>query len=400
MIPRSTAIAIVAVLLSLAVHFLGLGMTTRAQLQQPEEDVSTNVVSLGRAFEDVAETRAQPVEPERAPVPEPDSEPVPEPERADTPTSQALVASDNPQQVASPDTGSAPVVQPETTGPSEPALGDVPEPTTIEPSNGSGNEIAEAPVAPPDGTDTATEVPEGSPEGGLVRLEAVPVESLPTPPVVSTPQRLAALPSAVPVTPLEAETVDPEDQLTPVEPEPADVQNPIDEDDTAVSETRVTTSLRPRLRTPRQSSGPEGLANGTPELRDTRLAPAQTIESPLTAYQRDGTNVFAGQSGGTRSGGIGFRNSSGPGNSDVTNYAGQVLVHLNRVRPIAVSGKGWARVFFEINPDGTLASVDIIDGVGSPEIERAAKAQVRNGVPFPRPPGGRSRKLNFVYRIQ
>lgn len=400
MIPRSTLIATVAILLSLLAHFLGLGLTAGVQSQRPVEETSTDVVSIGSAFEDIAETISETVEPELAQTPEPEPETVPEPERAEAPTSEALVASNNPQRVASPDTGSTPAVQPETTGPSEPDLGEVPEPTTIQPSNGSADQIAETPVAPPSGSDAVTEIAEGDPQGGSEIVEAVPVEPLHTPTVEVTPQRLAALPSAIPVTPLEREAVVPEAQLEPVKPEPENVEDPVEKSEPAVTEPTLTTSVRPRVRPQRQVSALQGASDGASELRETRLAPSQTIESPLTAYQRDGSNAFAGQSGGTRSGGIGFRNSSGPGNSDVTNYAGQVLVHLNRVRPVAVSAKGWARVFFEINPDGTLASVDIIDGVGSLEIESAAKAQVRNGVPFPRPPGGKSRKLNFVYRIQ
>ena len=395
MIPRSTAIAIAAILLSLVVHFLGLSLTSNGQHQQSAQEVSSNEVAVGSAFEDIAETAPEPVEPEPAQIPEPDPEPqpIPEPESADTPTSQALVASANPQRVASPDTGSARVVQPDTTGPSEPELGDVPEPTTVEPSSGTGNAIVEAPAAPPDGTDALTEVTKGNPDGGATSVDVAPV---PTPPVAPAPQQLAALPSAVPVTPLERETVEPEPLAALPDSEPDRSENTVAD---ANSDQTVTASLRPRLRTPRQSSEPEGIPDGAPEQRETRLAPSQLIESPLAAYRRDGTNVFAGRSGGARSGGIGFRNSSGPGNSDVTNYAGRILVHLNRVPPVGVSGRGWARVFFEINPDGTLAWVDIIDGVGSQDIERAAKAQVRNGVPFPRPPEGKSRKLNFVYRI-
>lgn len=401
MIPRSTAIATAAILLSLFMHFFGVSVTSRVQVQQRAEEAATNEVAVGSAFEDVAETISEPVQPEPAPIPEPEPEPqpAPEPERADTPTSQAQVASANPQRVASPDTGTTQAAQPETTGPSEPELGETPEPTTVQPSSGTENVIAEARANPPDGTDLLTNVPLGNPNGSATPVEAVPVAPVVTPPVAPAPQQLAALPPVVPVSPLQSVTVEPELPPTLVEPIPDTADDTVVDDETAPAERLVTTSLRPRLRVPRPTPEPEGLSDGSPELRDTRLAPSQLIESPLAAYRRDGTDLFAGQRGGVQSGGIGFRNSSGPGNSDVTNYAGQVLVHLNRVRPVAVSGRGWARVFFEINPDGTLASVDIVDGVGSPDIDRAAKAQVRNGVPFPRPPEGKSRRLNFIYRI-
>ena len=74
---------------------------------------------------------------------------------------------------------------------------------------------------------------------------------------------------------------------------------------------------------------------------------------------------------------------------------------LSRLFGVYDEGSGLAlRGTFIISPDGTLAWVDIIDGSGVPEIDRAAKEQVRRGAPFPRPPEGRSRKLNFVYQIR
>jgi len=73
-------------------------------------------------------------------------------------------------------------------------------------------------------------------------------------------------------------------------------------------------------------------------------------------------------------------------------------MHLNRATVVHVSGRGFARVLFQINPDGSLAWVDVIDSSGSDEIDRAAKAQVQNAAPFPRPPNGKSRKLSFAYR--
>lgn len=77
---------------------------------------------------------------------------------------------------------------------------------------------------------------------------------------------------------------------------------------------------------------------------------------------------------------------------------GLVLVHLNQSEPVYVSARGFAQVFFQIDPDGSLAWVDIVDTSGSAELERAAKEQVRRAAPFPRPPNGTSRKLSFYYQ--
>ena len=122
------------------------------------------------------------------------------------------------------------------------------------------------------------------------------------------------------------------------------------------------------------------------------------MESPLTAYLRGEDETESWDSGGDMSGGLGFRDSPGIGNAYTTNYAGRVLVHLNRAASVPVSEEGFARVMFEINPDGSLAWVDVLNSSGSAAVERAATGQVRNASPFPPPPDGKSQRLSFVYR--
>jgi periplasmic protein TonB len=411
MIRRSTVIATAAILLSLLVHFLGLSFTARVQPEQPEEDATTDVVALGNTFEDVAENLSEPVAPEKTPSPEPQTETATEPDFADTPTSEALVASPEPQRTASPDTGSARVVQPETTGPSEPEEGRVAKPATVEPSGGDEGTAVDVTVTPPVGPETVAQVPKGNPEARVEPVEAVtaePVLGLPvTPaPIPDAPQRIAALPvaptpelSAVPVILLERETVaseTPETTKTTVVPTPEDPQTVKAEDEPGGSDLAVTASPRPRISKRRQAAEPTGLRDGSTEFSELLYPPL--IESPLTAYLRGQTDLVVRQNSRARSGGLGFLDSRGPGNSDVTNYAGQVLVYLNRAPVARLTARGSARVMFEINADGTLARVDILDSTGSREIDRAAKAQVRSAAPFPPPPQGVSRRLTFVYR--
>ncbi len=410
MIPRSTTIAAIAVLLSLAVHFLGLGFTWKVQPQPSVGRTSSEVVALGNAFEDVAEAMSEAVKPEPAPAPEPEPEPpveaVTAPEPADAPTSQALVASANPQAVSAPDTGTAQIVQPETTEPPAPDTSETPEPATQSPVGAEESAVTDARLAPPPGTASVTAVPQGQPSGGEEPSGAPAQNSavstptdLPSAPVPVPPVAVTSVTPSVPVVSLEPAEIEPEAPPATFEPEPEPSQESSEAPEAGPSGLAVATSLRPLLRPERPSSEPDGIPDGSSEQDFARLAPSQLIESPLTAYKRDGTNVFGGQGGRARSAGQGFQSSRGPGNSDVTNYAGLVLVHLNRTPPVAVSGRGWARVFFNISPDGTLASVDIIDSSGSEEIGRAAKQQVRSAVPFPRPPDGKNKILNFVYRI-
>ncbi|MGA9412552.1 MAG: TonB C-terminal domain-containing protein [Roseobacter sp.] len=396
MIRRSAAIAVAALVLSLMMHFFGIALTIPDVSSRETAGRLVEQVALGDAFEDLAEQQTAPVEPEPAEVPEPAVETPPEPERAEEPTSEALVASTDPRPVAAPDKGTVRAAEPSVTGPVTPQAGDTPEPQVDTPSGGTETAVSDARITPPVGSD-AESASAGSPEGETTTSPPITPPTAPsvaTAPIATEP--VAPVADAVVsevIAALPPEAVTPEETLSAVEPQ----QEEIDGERSGES---ITTSLRPQLRPENQPPQPRGTVDGTADQSNGLRAPTELIESPLTAYQRDGTNLFAGQRGGAQSGGAGFGDALGPGNSDVTNYAGEVLMHLNRVPPVAVSSRGWARVVFRIEPNGSLAFVDIIDGSGSSDIERAAKAHVGKGVPFPRPPEGKSRVLNFIYRIE
>ena len=396
MIRRSTAIGTAALVLSLIVHFLGITLTVSSSTPPTAADPTVEQVALGEAFEDLAEAQAEVVEPEPAEVPEPPVETAPEPDLAETPTSNALVASANPRPVPSPDKGAVQSVEPSVSGPVTPETGDTPAPEADTPSGGAQTDVSDARITPPVGSE-AESAASGTPEGETVASQPVEPPQPPyaaTAPILTepvTPTAEALVPDIIAALPPEAVI---EDETLPA----ARTADRASESET--SGESVTRSLRPQLRPEIQPAQPRGTVEATADRSDGLPTPTELIESPLTAYQRDGTNLFAGRRGGSQSGGTGFGSALGPGNSDVTNYAGEVLMHLNRVPPVAVSARGWARVVFRIEPDGSLASVDIIDGSGSSDIERAAKAHVSAGVPFPRPPAGKSRLLNFIYQIQ
>lgn len=414
MIRRSSIVAAIAFLLSLVVHLLlgvGFTLTPRPEPQPSGGETSTEIVAPGTAFEDLADSASEP-----EPVPEPPVAPEPVPDLTDVPTSQALIASDDPQQVTTPDTGTAQAVEPESTGPSPTQAGDTPEPTTVEPVGVDAGEVADPILTPPAGTDAVTDIPLGEPNAPAEPSEAPPQTTATSPsatvPATSAPVSPVAVVPVAPSVPvvslqpseIEAETpettveVEPEPPLAPVET--VETVETVDDVDPDISETAITTSLRPRLPTKRPTPKPEGLSGGSSQTTTARRAPAPLIESPLTAFKRDGTNTIGRRSNGTRSGGQGARNSFSGGNSGVTNYAGRVLAQLNRTARVAVSGRGWARVLFLINPNGTLESVVVVDSSGSRAIDRAAQQQVRSAGRFPSPPDGKSRRLNFFYRIQ
>ncbi len=398
MIRRSTGIGAAALVLSLVLHFFGISLTFSTGSPPAASNSAAETVEMGDAFDELAEFRAEPVAPEPVEPPEPPVETQPEPEEAEVPTSQALVASPNPRQTPVPDTGMSQPVEPNTSGPVSPDTGDTPDPEIVPPSGGTDSGQSDARLTPPVTTDTQISSPLGDPAGDPAAEKlsqdapptaVPPVAAEPTPPTIVSPAPaiIAALPP---------ETVSPTPETVPSPSDLTGEETDIDES----AENSITTSLRPPTRPELPASLPQGTADGTSDQSDSLQAPSTVIESPLTAYARDGTNLFVGQRGGRRSGSQSFGNGRGPGNSDVTNYAGRVFVHLNGTPPIQVSVPGWARVVFRINPDGTLASVDIIDGTRTPEVDRAAKAQIRRAVPFPRPPDGKVRLLSFIYQIR
>ncbi len=375
MIRRSVLIAAAAILVSLFLHLMGLSVTGQRLAEDAPGGQAPESIELSTTFEDLAEVVAEPIEPEPAEAPEPPVERLPE--EPEIPVSEALVASENPQEVYAPDIGESEVVQPTATEPVEPDVAE-----TENTSEGDAAASEDVDETPPVEAETATDVPEGIPEAVAVEPEvATEVQ-----PVSPQPQELAALPvnpspeAAIPVVPLESEAIEPDDPVDPTEQD-------ANED---VTELAVTSSIRPQR--PERQPTPErrGVLNGARDFSELQF-PSEVVESPLYAYRREGLDAFTSGSSGSRSGG------RGPGNSDTTNYAGEVLVHLNRAPPVFVAARGFAKVFFEINPDGTLAWVDVIDSSGSSDVDRAARAQVQAASPFPLPPGGVSRKLSFFY---
>lgn len=402
MIRRSAGLAVAAVVLSLVLHFLGVGLTFTSRAPEPSSERPTETVSLGNSFDDVADLAVEPVEPEpveEVDPPDPEEQPPVEPQEAEVPTSDARVASPNPQQTFSPDTGVTPPVSDEIDDPGTPETAETDEPDQPPPSAGTEAEVADARLSPPVETvPDASPQPSASPEPAA---EAEPVEQATTEgpgpegtlaPVPVAPQLTAPVNDVIAALP--PETTPPVEDIIDA---PNEAQEP--DPDADRSGGAVTTSVRPPARSSTLSVRDQAAFGAEDDTAENEQASPQSVVSPLTLYSRQGIDLFGGQQRESRSRRAGSTGGLGPGNADTTNYAGQVLVHLNRTEPVVVSARGWARVTFRINPDGSLASVDIIDGSGSADIDRAARTQVRRGEPFPRPPDGRSRMLTFVYRL-
>lgn len=363
MIRRSLFVACVAIFISLLVHGLGLGWKVAMQAPAPErtEDGAPTVPDVGGDFEDLVERVEEPAAPE--PSEPPTTPEVTPPDQV--PTTQALVASDNPQDVIAPDAASEAAEEP-------------------------GAEIGQE----------ADEIARETGEDETVSdIEIIAPE---TPDV--TPQAPVGVEDAVPEVSQEAEVVEAEEEVEPevtpsetetaaLAPAPQAPDSVISAEEPDLETAAVARSLRPPSRRPT----PEEL--GVPEQRPVqRAARTPRYESPITAYKRNGTDLLAlGRIGSSR-GGVSFSGSGGSGNAGTTNYAGRVLVKLNRGPLLNRAEKGMARVYFQINGDGSVGWVRVLNTSGSSGIGRAAQAQVRSAAPFPRPPGGKPEQLVFVYR--
>ena len=390
----SISAAMAAVLLSMLLHGLGLRFTSSDDQPPSNQDVTSDLTDAGGAFEDLAETMTEPEEPQPAPVPDPPSVTSPEPVIEETPTSQAQVASDNPRNVTAPDTGTTDVIEPDAAEPSESAA---PAPETAQRSGGEDDTVADVAVSQPVEPDTEAVAPQGAPDETPLPAETRAIEVAP-PSSAETVKPLAPTPAPSPSPALipEPEVQQPVRPEITVAPEPDDPEALRAAESEDGSGSAVTTSLRPPKERP--SAAALGVPDGVHQQGDQTGSATGTMESPLTTYKRTGIDPFASGSGRARSGTTGFSGSRNPGNASTTNYIGEVLVQLNRSPAVYSSARGTARVSFEINPDGTIAWVSILDSKGSRTIERAASAQVRSAAPFPPPPQGTSQRLVFVFR--
>ena len=82
------------------------------------------------------------------------------------------------------------------------------------------------------------------------------------------------------------------------------------------------------------------------------------------------------------------RMASQAGNAAASNYPGQVMRAISRLRRPSVNSRGTATVSFRIASTGALAGLNLVRSSGSPALDAAALDLVRRAAPFPRPPAG------------
>ncbi len=341
MIRNSILVAVAAIVLSLLLHGTGLVAVFGDYVPPEETQSGQDLPDTGGAFEDFADSPVEPDTPEPIPPAEPEEPDIVTPEE---PTSAVEIASDAPQDVVTPDSGTA---------------------TT---EGGGAEQVAEATkpeVVNPE--ESAAAAPQGNPEA---EATAEPIEA---------DEVIAALAPEVPdVTEPLGPTVEVPDALEEAE-------------DEIIEGAAVTRSLRPPAERPNQDTF--GLEQSDGENEEAEVAGSGTLQrTGLDLLSEAGNAVVYGRNG--------LDTARAAGNASETNYAGEVLLKLNRPRARSRGEKGNARVQFEISPDGSVAWVRILSSNGSAKLERDAAAAVRRAAPFPPPPNGTTRRFVFVYRSQ
>ncbi|MBN8294934.1 energy transducer TonB, partial [Rhodobacter sp. NTK016B] len=89
--------------------------------------------------------------------------------------------------------------------------------------------------------------------------------------------------------------------------------------------------------------------------------------------------------------------ASAPGNAAASNYPGQVMRRIQRVRQVRLRARGSAVVAFTIAANGGLASASLARRSGSAELDQAALDHIRRAAPFPSPPPGAQRQFSFEF---
>lgn len=346
MIRHSILVAALAVLLSLLLHGTGLVVVFDPGKQPVEEAAPEPADSA--AFEDFAEEALEPEEPEATPEVEPEE--LIEPEAV----TQAQVASDNPQDVLAPDTGTE--LQNEGRIEADEVLASEPPPQGQSPDVPQG-----APEAPQQTSDLDVETPTETQEPIEADVAEAPLETV--------------------------ETEAPEITVEAVQEE-GDVEAAEAEE---VLASAVTRSLRPPLTRPSEDSF--GAEDGAEDVTEQ-----PGLASELSLSQRTGLDLLAEAGNTALYGRESLSQARATGNAAETNYAGEVLMRLNRALRVYRNEKGSAVIRFQILPNGTVGWVRVIRSRGTPGIEVAAAANVRNAAPFPRPPDGKPVELGFTFQ--
>ncbi|MEQ3710427.1 MAG: TonB family protein [Tateyamaria sp.] len=156
---------------------------------------------------------------------------------------------------------------------------------------------------------------------------------------------------------------------------------------------QVTHSLRPRER-----------SRDIEERHAGKALPPKAAQKPRTAPQPQGNqapdNRRIGQIDGTFAAAPARRttdssNSAVAGNAAISNYVGQVMRKIQRVRRPPSGVDASAIVTFRIAANGGLSALSIARSSGNAQLDRTALQMIQRAAPFPPPPPGADRLFSI-----
>lgn len=207
-----------------------------------------------------------------------------------------------------------------------------------------------------------------------------PTERMQTPAISTTPNAAAKVQSGATAIIAATTAVLPTEPLSPTSASAETITA------TALSPSSVLTSLRPVHR-------PEGLA---PQPAVAEPAPAPRGNAAQNASAGAVSNT-APQATATTSGSNAQNEQTAQtaANSQAaTNYPGQVMRRISRVRKPNTNARGAVMVSFHISASGSLLAVSVAQSSGNTQLDQMALQVVQRAAPFPTPPAGAQTRFN------
>lgn len=252
---------------------------------------------------------------------------------------------------------------------------------------------AQTPVAPVE--PTAAEAPsEAPPMENPIALAAVPRLVSPSPFALAVPSTPTTAPTEA--TPVALTRPAPTRPTTAAQPVTPPTLAPIEEPEIAVREADASTPRPPdRAALEARRERAEAQQQEAPRAERPRQAAAAQAAGNSEQQARRGSSE--GTQGTAAASTAGQAQASAPGNAAVSNYPGQVMRRIQRVRQQRVRARGRAVVAFTVDANGGLAGARLSRASGSAELDAAALDHIRRAAPFPAPPPGAQRNFSFEF---
>lgn len=399
---------------AITVHGLALWAITPDMQIEMEGSGGATQASLGNSFADMVEGTTSPAETEELTEPDdPEAETEPtETEATEADQTEELTEETPPEETAQDQPeeareAEAPEQQTAETTPEE-TRPDAPEPvaqdTPEQPQTPQQPQQAETATAPeaPDQVTADVAVAQDTEMSEPETLQKTAPDEVQQAEPTAEPQ-----PAEPPVAATEPQAIEPT-QPEPTLAEPVPSTNLAESAETIEAEEEtspaVSRSLRPQTRPQAIEEEQERLARQREQERQERQAEQrrQQQQQQVTRQQPQGnanqnarTGTATGAETNQRQANTGTGRSAESGNAAASNYPGQVMRQISRVRRPQVGSRGTAVVAFTISSSGGLAGLSLARSSGNGRLDQAAMGVIRRAAPFPAPPPGARRSFSI-----